>query len=48
VAKPTPQRSPSQHLDLNGLASLAIPNGANGTAKIPNIVQSLEAKADEM
>ncbi|KAK4452923.1 putative 2-isopropylmalalate synthase [Podospora aff. communis PSN243] len=48
VAKPTPQRSPSQHLDLNGSARLAIPNGANGTAKISNIVQSLEAKADEM
>ncbi|KAK0633588.1 hypothetical protein B0T14DRAFT_491739 [Immersiella caudata] len=48
VAKPTPQRSPSQHLDLNGSASLAVPNGANGTVKIPNIIQSLEAKADEM
>lgn len=48
MAKPTPQRSPSQHLDLNGSASLAVPNGANGAAKIPDIIQILEAKADEM
>jgi hypothetical protein len=35
-------------LDLNGLASLAVPNGTNGAAQVSDIIQALEAKADEM
>lgn len=47
VAKPTPQHPLGEDLDLNNGPSLAVPNGVNGTSK-PSIIQTLEAKADEM
>lgn len=43
TTRPIPQRSMSQELDLNTLVGQERVNG-----KIPNIIQSLEAQADEM
>ncbi|KAL8366916.1 hypothetical protein RB595_003230 [Gaeumannomyces hyphopodioides] len=47
VARPTPQRSLSRELDLNDSNSLK-PGAHNGSTRKPDLIQALEAQADEM
>lgn len=47
MARPVPQRSLSRELDLNDSNSLK-PGVRDGNVRKPDLIQALEAQADEM
>ncbi|KAK3941928.1 2-isopropylmalate synthase [Diplogelasinospora grovesii] len=48
VPRSIPQRTLSQDLDLNAPDGIVAANGTKTTARVPDIIHALEAKADEM